>query len=125
MASPTLSIIAHPSAVPSFGANSFARLLDRGFGVNYELLVSDNHLTAALGHNQREQPLVARSLDIVTLCCCGVREILEPVLRKRELADREQTAQTLLAIQRLEIARAESRVSNSLIESLRPRGEQR
>lgn len=92
---------------------------DHQFGASYELKVGADHLTAALHHDDLEQPLIARSLDLVRLCQCGVRSILEPVLLRREARDRQQRSETLIAVQRLELARAESRQANGLVERLR------
>lgn len=97
---------------------NLAGLRDHGFGVNYELLLAHQRLTAAIRHDEREQPLIARSIALARLCVCGVRELQLPILLRREDEDRAQRVETDAAMKPLGIARIESRAGNALIEGL-------
>lgn len=121
MSAPVLSIPrSGPIATSPQGiVQNIADLLDHGFGISYELLIGQQDLTQAIKDDRAEQPLIARSLDLIQLCVCGVRARLEPVLLRRDEWDRRQTADTLAAIRHLEVARVESRASNGLVEALR------
>ncbi len=95
-----------------------ASLLDHGFGVNYELLLTDQRLLAALAHDDSEQPIVTRIFALIGCCTCGVREVVSPLMRRREDEDRAQRAETAAAFGPLGIARVESRASNGLLEGV-------